>query len=41
LMREMLRLMPARELEAALQGIESLAKYAKIVLRRRKRGRDQ
>ena len=41
LMREMLRLMPGRELEAALQGIESLAKYAKIVLRRRKRGRDR
>lgn len=40
LMREMFRLIPAGELEAALQGIECLAKYAKILLRRRKRGLD-
>jgi len=40
LMREMFRLMPAGELETALQGIEYLAKYARILLRQRKRGRD-
>lgn len=40
LMKEMFRLMPARELDAALRGIESLAKYAKVLLRRRKRERD-
>jgi DNA-binding MarR family transcriptional regulator len=40
LMREMFRLMPAGELETALQGIECLAKYARILLRQRKRGRD-
>jgi MarR family transcriptional regulator, organic hydroperoxide resistance regulator len=38
LMRQMFRLMPARELENALLGIESLAKYARILLRRRKGG---
>lgn len=40
LLREMFRLMPAAELEAALKGIECLAKYARIMLRRRTRGRD-
>jgi len=39
LMKEMFLLMPSRELESALHGIESLAKYAKILLRRRSRGR--
>jgi MarR family transcriptional regulator, organic hydroperoxide resistance regulator len=38
LMRQMFRLMPARELESALLGIESLAKYARILLRRRTGG---
>jgi DNA-binding MarR family transcriptional regulator len=41
LLREMFGLMPARELETALNGIECLAKYARILLRRRKRGRDR
>lgn len=41
LVRAMFRSMPARELETALQGIECLAKYAKIMLRQRKRGRDE
>lgn len=40
LIQEMFRLMPARELETALQGIECLAKYSNLVLRRRKRERD-
>jgi DNA-binding MarR family transcriptional regulator len=40
LVREMFHLMRAEELETALQGIESVAKYAKILLRQRKRGRD-
>jgi DNA-binding MarR family transcriptional regulator len=39
-LREMFRLMPAGELETALEGIECLAKYARILLRRRMRGRD-
>jgi MarR family transcriptional regulator, organic hydroperoxide resistance regulator len=38
LVREMFRAIPARELETALQGIECLAKYGRILLRRRKRG---
>lgn len=41
LMKEMFRLMPARELETALQGIERLAKYAKMLLPRRKREHDR
>jgi DNA-binding MarR family transcriptional regulator len=41
LLREMFRLMPAGELETALEGIECLARYARILLRRRKKGRDQ
>lgn len=40
-MREMFRLMSARDLETSLQGIERLAKYARILLKRRKRGRDR
>jgi DNA-binding MarR family transcriptional regulator len=40
LVRKMLRSMPAGELETALQGIECLAKYARVLLRQRKRGRD-
>lgn len=39
-LREMFRLMPDEELETALDGIECLAKYARILLRRRKRGHD-
>jgi MarR family transcriptional regulator, organic hydroperoxide resistance regulator len=41
LMRQMFRLMPTDEVETTLQGIESLAKYARILLRRRKRERDK
>lgn len=41
LMRQMFRLMPTDEAETALQGMESLAKYARILLRRRKRERDK
>ena len=41
LMREMFRLMPAGEAEKGLEGIERLAKYAKILLRRRSRGQKQ
>ena len=41
LMREMFRLAPPRELETALRGIEYLAKYANVLLRRRKRVRDR
>ena len=37
LVRDMVRLMPPGELESALRGIESLAKYARILLRNRKR----
>lgn len=40
LMRQMFRLMPATELERALEGVECFAKYANILLRRRKRERD-
>ena len=32
---------PASELEGALHGIEELARYARILLRQRKRGRDK
>lgn len=38
-LKEMFRLMPAGELERALAGVEYLARYARILLRRRKRGR--
>jgi len=41
LVREMFRSMPAKELEGALQGLEDLAKYARIVLRQRKGGHDK
>ena len=41
LVREMFRRMPASELEGALHGIEELARYARILLRQRKRGRDK
>jgi DNA-binding MarR family transcriptional regulator len=37
LMKKMFRLMPARELETALQGIEILARYSGFLLRQRKR----
>ena len=40
LLRELLGSMPAGERERALQGMETLARYAAILLRRRKRGRD-
>jgi MarR family transcriptional regulator, organic hydroperoxide resistance regulator len=40
LLRELFRLMPAAELAAALEGIEHFAKYANILLRRRKRAHD-
>jgi DNA-binding MarR family transcriptional regulator len=41
LIKKMFRLAPARELETALRGIECLAKYARILLRQRKRGHDR
>jgi MarR family transcriptional regulator, organic hydroperoxide resistance regulator len=40
LVRDMFRGMPAAELETALRGIEYIAKYAKVLLRHRKRGHD-
>ena len=39
LLKSMFRMMLAAELESALQGVESFAKYARILLRRRKRAR--
>jgi DNA-binding MarR family transcriptional regulator len=41
MIKKMFRLAPARELETALRGIECLAKYARILLRQRKRGHDR
>jgi DNA-binding MarR family transcriptional regulator len=41
LVRGMFRSMPAGELETALRGIERMAKFARIMLRQRKRGRDE
>ena len=41
LVTAMFRLMPATELENALQGVERLAKYARILLRQRKRSIDR
>jgi MarR family transcriptional regulator, organic hydroperoxide resistance regulator len=41
LLTAMFRLIPAAELESALQGMERLAKYAKILLRQRKRSIDR
>jgi len=38
LVKKMFRLMSADELEMALQGIESLGRHARILLRQRKRG---
>jgi DNA-binding MarR family transcriptional regulator len=40
LLREMLRHMPATELENSLSGLECLAKHARILLRQRKREHD-
>lgn len=40
-LKKMFRMMPAAEVEPALQGLECLARYARILLRRRKRERDQ
>jgi DNA-binding MarR family transcriptional regulator len=40
LVRQILRRMRGDEVESALQGIECLARYARIVLRQRKRERD-
>lgn len=41
LVRTMLQLMQAAELENALQGVEAIAKYASILLRQRKRERNR
>jgi DNA-binding MarR family transcriptional regulator len=41
LVRDMFRQVPAKDLESALKGIECLASYAAVLLRRRKRGRDK
>jgi DNA-binding MarR family transcriptional regulator len=41
LLKQMFRLIPPNELETALQGIERLAKGAKILLLRRKRAHDK
>jgi DNA-binding MarR family transcriptional regulator len=41
LVREMCGLMPPAELERGMQGLELLAKYARIMLRRRMRGRSR
>jgi DNA-binding MarR family transcriptional regulator len=41
LLRKMFALMPAAELESALRGLESLAKYARIQQRQRKRAPQQ
>ena len=41
LVKDIFRLIPAAELESALQGIERIAKYANILLRQRKRARDK
>jgi len=41
LLMKMFRLIPPAELESALQGIETLAKYANILLRQRKRAYDE
>ena len=39
LLKSMFRMMPAAELESGLKGVETFAKYARILLRRRKRAR--
>ncbi len=41
LLRKMLRQIPAAELETSLRGLESLAQYARILLKQRKRAHDQ
>jgi DNA-binding MarR family transcriptional regulator len=41
LVKAMFRLMPAGELDTALEGLERLAKHARILLRQRKRGHDK
>jgi DNA-binding MarR family transcriptional regulator len=38
LVRRMFRMMPTSELETALRGIECMGKYARVLLRQRKRG---
>jgi len=40
LVSAMFRSMPVGELETALRGIECIARFARIMLRQRKRGRD-
>jgi DNA-binding MarR family transcriptional regulator len=40
-LKQMFRMMPGAEVEPALQGLECLARYARILLRQRKRERDQ
>jgi DNA-binding MarR family transcriptional regulator len=40
LVQQIFTLMPAKEADNALAGIESLAKYAAILLKRRKREKD-
>jgi DNA-binding MarR family transcriptional regulator len=40
-LKQIFRLIPANELETALQGIERLAKGARIILQRRKRAHDK
>jgi len=40
LVKEIFEFMPAKEVDSALEGIECLARFARVVLRRRKRERD-
>jgi DNA-binding MarR family transcriptional regulator len=41
LVKKMFRQMPDAEVETALKGVECMAKYAKLLLRQRTRGRDR
>ena len=41
LLKDLFRLIPAAELERALGGMETFAKYANVMLRQRKRRRDR
>ncbi len=41
LVREMIRLMSVEEAETALQGMECMARYAEVLLRKRKRDRER
>jgi DNA-binding MarR family transcriptional regulator len=41
LVREIFKLMSPAELESSLKGVETLAKFAKILLRKRKREHDK